>query len=82
MKKDYAEQRASILRDLDGLACEVDTDRKVGFPWLERDLFNACAVLAGGEVRAIYPKRFLPNYGVFDEVRYFQPGRQLLLDCE
>jgi NAD+ synthase (glutamine-hydrolysing) len=51
----------------------------VGFPWLDRDLFNACAVLAGGEVKAIYPKRFLPNYGVFDEVRYFQPGRELLL---
>jgi NAD+ synthase (glutamine-hydrolysing) len=30
-------------------------------------------------VQAIYPKRFLPNYGVFDEVRYFQPGRKLLL---
>ena len=29
--------------------------------------------------QAIYPKRFLPNYGVFDEVRYFQPGRDLLL---
>jgi NAD+ synthase (glutamine-hydrolysing) len=51
----------------------------VGFPWLERDLFNACAVCADGEVKAIYPKRFLPNYGVFDEVRYFQPGRELLL---
>jgi NAD+ synthase (glutamine-hydrolysing) len=36
-------------------------------------------VLADGEVKAIYPKRFLPNYGVFDEVRYFQPGRELLL---
>ncbi|HXV02959.1 MAG TPA: NAD+ synthase [Gaiellaceae bacterium] len=51
----------------------------VGFPWLDRDLYNACAVLADGEVKAIYPKRFLPNYGVFDEVRYFQPGRDLLL---
>jgi NAD+ synthase (glutamine-hydrolysing) len=51
----------------------------VGFPWLDRDLYNACAVLADGEVKAIYPKRFLPNYGVFDEVRYFQPGRELLL---
>jgi len=51
----------------------------VGFPWLDRDLFNACAILADGEVKAIYPKRFLPNYGVFDEVRYFQPGRDLLL---
>jgi NAD+ synthase (glutamine-hydrolysing) len=51
----------------------------VGFPWLDRDLFNACAILADGVVKAIYPKRFLPNYGVFDEVRYFQPGRDLLL---
>jgi NAD+ synthase (glutamine-hydrolysing) len=51
----------------------------VGFPWLDRDLYNACAVCADGEVKAIYPKRFLPNYGVFDEVRYFQPGRELLL---
>jgi NAD+ synthase (glutamine-hydrolysing) len=67
-------------RSLDRIAGETeDIAALVGFPWLERDLFNACAVLAGGEVRAIYPKRFLPNYGVFDEVRYFQPGRQLLL---
>jgi NAD+ synthase (glutamine-hydrolysing) len=51
----------------------------VGFPHLDRDLFNACAVLAGGEVRGIYCKRFLPNYGVFDEDRYFQSGRDLLL---
>jgi NAD+ synthase (glutamine-hydrolysing) len=67
-------------RSLDRIAGETeDIAALVGFPWLERDLFNACAVLAGGEIRAIYPKRFLPNYGVFDEVRYFQPGRQLLL---
>ena len=31
---------------------------------------------ADGEVEAIYRKRFLPNYGVFDEERYFQPGRE------
>jgi len=51
----------------------------VGAPWFERDLFNACAVCAGGEVRAVYRKRFLPNYGVFDEHRYFATGRDLLL---
>jgi NAD+ synthase (glutamine-hydrolysing) len=51
----------------------------VGCPLLERDLFNACAVLADGEVKAVYRKRFLPNYGVFDEDRYFAPGRGLLL---
>ena len=51
----------------------------VGAPLLERDLFNACAVCADGEVKAWYRKRFLPNYGVFDEDRYFQAGRDLLL---
>src|SRR5919201_1386103 len=51
----------------------------VGVPLLERDLFNACAVCAGGEVKARYRKRFLPNYGVFDEDRYFASGSDLLL---
>ncbi|MBI4171950.1 MAG: NAD+ synthase [Actinobacteria bacterium] len=51
----------------------------VGAPWFDRDLFNGCAVCAGGEVRAVYRKRFLPNYGVFDEHRYFATGRDLLL---
>jgi NAD+ synthase (glutamine-hydrolysing) len=51
----------------------------VGFPHLDRDLYNACAVCAGGEVKAIYRKRFLPNYGVFDEDRYFAPARDCLL---
>ena len=51
----------------------------VGTPWFDRDLFNACAVCADGEVKGIYRKRYLPNYGVFDEDRYFAPGRELLL---
>jgi NAD+ synthase (glutamine-hydrolysing) len=36
-------------------------------------------VCVDGEVKAIYRKQFLPNYGVFDEDRYFQPGRGLVL---
>jgi NAD+ synthase (glutamine-hydrolysing) len=51
----------------------------VGYPHYDRDLYNACAVCSGGEVKAIYRKRFLPNYGVFDEDRYFAPGDDLLL---
>jgi NAD+ synthase (glutamine-hydrolysing) len=51
----------------------------VGVPHFDRDLFNACAVCASGEVKALYRKRFLPNYGVFDEDRYFAPARDLLL---
>jgi NAD+ synthase (glutamine-hydrolysing) len=38
--------------------------------------FNSLAVLAGGEVRAVYRKCDLPNYGVFDERRYFEPGNE------
>ena len=51
----------------------------VGTPWFERDLANACAVCADGEIRAVYRKHFLPNYGVFDEHRYFAEGRDLVL---
>ena len=51
----------------------------VGVPHLDRDLYNACAVCADGEVKALYRKRFLPNYGVFDEDRYFASARDLLL---
>jgi NAD+ synthase (glutamine-hydrolysing) len=51
----------------------------VGFPHFQTDLYNACAVCADGEVKAVYRKRFLPNYGVFDEDRYFAPGRDLVL---
>ena len=51
----------------------------VGTPHLDRDLFNACAVCSGGEVKALVKKRFLPNYGVFDEYRYFAPGHDLAL---
>jgi NAD+ synthase (glutamine-hydrolysing) len=51
----------------------------VGTPWFDRDLFNACAVCSEGGLKALYRKRFLPNYGVFDEDRYFAPGRDLIL---
>src|SRR3989441_3148116 len=51
----------------------------VGGPHFDRDLYNACYVCSGGEVKAVYRKRFLPNYGVFDEYRYFAPGRDLIL---
>jgi NAD+ synthase (glutamine-hydrolysing) len=65
---------------LDAIAAETrGVVAIVGFPYFDTDLFNACAVCADGEVKAVYRKRFLPNYGVFDEDRYFAPGRDLLL---
>lgn len=42
---------------------------------VERSIVNAAAILANGEVVDVYHKRLLPNYGVFDEARYFAEGR-------
>src|SRR3954467_15548056 len=67
-------------RSLDEIAAATrGVTALVGFPHFEGDLYNACAVCADGEVKAIHRKRFLPNYGVFDEDRYFAPGRELVL---
>jgi NAD+ synthase (glutamine-hydrolysing) len=46
----------------------------VGYPERADDVYNAAAVCAGGSLQAIYRKVNLPNYGVFDELRYFQHG--------
>ena len=46
----------------------------VGYPQRDADVFNAAAILRHGAVRHVYRKRYLPNYGVFDENRYFQRG--------
>src|SRR5256714_5034034 len=50
-----------------------------GFPERRDDVYNACAVLAEGRIQAVYRKMFLPNYGVFDEARYFQSGTEAAL---
>ncbi|HEV2997683.1 MAG TPA: NAD+ synthase [Solirubrobacteraceae bacterium] len=46
----------------------------VGFPERAEAVYNAAAVLSEGRVRSVYRKVHLPNYGVFDEQRYFKPG--------
>ena len=46
----------------------------VGFVDGHRELANAAAICAEGEIAGVYHKRLLPNYDVFDEMRYFTPG--------
>ncbi len=48
----------------------------VGYVDASDDIYNAAAIIHDGEVKGIYRKIFLPNYGVFDENRYFQQGRE------
>jgi NAD+ synthase (glutamine-hydrolysing) len=66
-----ADARAAVERiaaDVQGIVAVV------GFPERADDVYNAAAVCADGAVQAIYRKVNLPNYGVFDELRYFQRG--------
>lgn len=48
----------------------------VGFVDKKEDIFNAAALLHDGKIVDAYHKTFLPNYGVFDENRYFQGGTE------
>jgi NAD+ synthase (glutamine-hydrolysing) len=47
----------------------------VGFVDRVDDIFNAAAILRQGRRQGVYHKIYLPNYGVFDEFRYFQVGQ-------
>ncbi|TFH35224.1 MAG: NAD+ synthase [Dehalococcoidia bacterium] len=48
----------------------------VGFVDSDSDVYNAAAILNNGSIVGIYHKVFLPNYGVFDENRYFRAGHE------
>jgi NAD+ synthase (glutamine-hydrolysing) len=74
LKTHFVDAAGAALEEI-APACE-DIVALVGFPERRDDVYNACAVLADGRVQAIYRKMFLPNYGVFDEQRYFQAGTE------
>ncbi len=48
----------------------------VGFVDAKEDIFNAAAIINDGKLYGVYHKIYLPNYGVFDENRYFQAGKE------
>ncbi|TAM33396.1 MAG: NAD+ synthase [Rhodanobacter sp.] len=66
---------AACQQELDGLAASTNgLAALVGFPHSEGEVFNAAALLREGCVAQIAHKQALPNYGVFDDKRYFRPG--------
>ena len=68
---------AACARALDDLARRVrGITLVVGHPrTLDGKRYNSASVLRDGKVVAVYDKNHLPNYTVFDEERYFEPGR-------
>ena len=67
--KDNQDALKEIAQHVKGIAAIVGFVDKNG-----KDLYNAAAILSGGKITGIYHKNHLPNYGVFDEKRYFKPG--------
>ncbi|MEA2497306.1 MAG: hypothetical protein QOJ29_5217 [Thermoleophilaceae bacterium] len=74
IKTHFLRHTAERLEDLAEAA--EDVVALVGYPQLRDDVYNAAAVLGDGRVQAVYRKTYLPNYGVFDEQRYFQQGNE------
>src|SRR5215471_6509351 len=64
------DELTNASRDLPGLTAVI------GFVDRDHDIYNAAAIIHGGKLCGIYHKHYLPNYGVFDEYRYFQSGRK------
>ena len=72
LREHFLHDAAAALREL--AADTQGTIAVVGFPERAEDVYNSAAVLANGSIHAVYRKVYLPNYGVFDEERYFQSG--------
>src|SRR5215469_2435414 len=73
----------SCLKYLQGIAAECSgIIAVVGFPEALDDLYNSAAIIADREIAGVSRKHYLPNYGVFDEDRYFQAGHETLVFSE
>jgi NAD+ synthase (glutamine-hydrolysing) len=75
LKPGFVEDNLAALATLTQASAKWDgMTLIVGFAERDNDLYNAAAILRDGQRRGVYHKQFLPNYGVFDEDRYFRPG--------
>ncbi|CAI1933481.1 Glutamine-dependent NAD(+) synthetase [Serratia quinivorans] len=74
-RNDFYQRCDAQLQRLQQASAEVAI--LVGHPWREGDkLYNALSLFSEGQLLARYFKQQLPNYGVFDEKRYFQAGSE------
>ncbi len=77
LKPQFIEDNLAALEDV--VSETPDIVAIVGFVDRKRDIHNAAAVVHNGRVVDVYHKVFLPNYGVFDEKRYFAEGTKVPL---
>jgi NAD+ synthase (glutamine-hydrolysing) len=77
LKPSFVSDNLSALEDLTQATSDFPSlCVVVGFVDRDTDLYNAAAIIFEGRRVAVYHKHYLPNYGVFDEDRYFSAGSQ------
>ena len=72
LKPQFVKDNLGTLKDI--MAATTGITAVVGFVDRKDLLYNAAAILHNGKLAYVYHKILLPNYGVFDEYRYFRPG--------
>ena len=72
LKPQFVKDNVGTLKDI--MAATTGITAVVGFVDRKDLLYNAAAILHNGKLAYVYHKILLPNYGVFDEYRYFRPG--------
>ncbi|RLC82061.1 MAG: NAD+ synthase, partial [Chloroflexi bacterium] len=77
LKPDFIEANLRALEDI--IPATRGITAVVGFVHRDEDIYNAAAVIHDGKLAAVYRKMYLPNYGVFDEDRYFQAGQEYIV---
>jgi len=75
LKPNFIEDNLNVLEEI-ALATK-ETACLVGFVDKTDDIYSGAAILQHGKILGVYHKIFLPNYGVFDEKRYFQAGQEI-----
>ncbi|MYE07120.1 MAG: NAD+ synthase [Chloroflexi bacterium] len=74
LRRGFVEDNLAMLDRVRDATRGLHVTTIVGFVDYAHDIFNAAAVIHDGQMAGAYHKQYLPNYGVFDEARYFRPG--------
>ncbi len=76
LKPKFVEDNYTSLKRIAKKTAMLDMAIVVGFVDRSDDIYNAAAVISKGKIAGVYHKNYLPNYGVFDEKRYFKSGTE------
>ena len=76
LKPGFIDDNYASLQKIAKKTSALDIAVVVGFVDRSDEIYNSAAVISNGRIAGIYHKNYLPNYGVFDEKRYFKGGTE------